>query len=142
MIRVDESNYGIDLNAGYRYYDKFKNDGSATRISFIDEIDPAYFADVIGFGVDHAIETLNIPLANEVFLNNTGMWLFNDDEEFKVTWDFESKRTDFKYRKLVSSLLKIEYMKDNTLVDEAHIADFTTYEQALDFIMDYVQKYI
>lgn len=141
---VNESDYGINYNARYRFYDVFKNDGSAVNISFTDEIDPAYFSDVITYGIDTAIETLGLPFAVETFLNNAGLYIFRVEvegyeEEFKVTWHFEWKKNDFGFKNITSSELRIEYRKDGETLDAVKSYDFEIYKQALDFVMNYVQ---
>lgn len=140
MIIVNESNYGIDYNARYRFYDVFKNNGSAVNISFTDEIDPVYFREVVGFGIDMAIKSLGIPFDTERFSRHIDIFRVEEyEEEFKVTWNFEWKKNDFGFINITSSELRIEYRKDGETLDAVKSYDFETYKQALDFVMNYVQ---
>lgn len=140
MIIVNESNYGINYNARYRFYDVFKNDGSAVNISFTDEIDPAYFREVIGFGIDMAIKSLGIPFDTERFSRYIDIFRVEEYEEtFKVNWDFEYSINAFGKRIVTASWVRVTYSKENETLDAVNSYDFETYEQALDFIMNYVQ---
>lgn len=137
MIIVNESNYGID-KLGYRFQDAHERDGSYITVYFTDKIDPAYFGDMILFGTDKAIEALNLPFGTE---GNYGrMYIFDDNgNEFKVSWNFEWKKNDFGFINVTSSELRIEYRKDGEWLDTVNSYDFKTYEQAVDFVMNYVQ---
>lgn len=136
-LNLCENKYGID-KLGYRFQDVHARDGSYITVYFTDKIDPAYFSDMILFGIDKAIEALNLPLGTEG--NYGGMYIFDDNEnEFKVTWHFEWKKNDFGFINVTSSELRIEYRKDGEWLDAVNSYDFKTYEQAVDFIMNYVQ---
>ena len=144
-LNLYENKYGIDTNADYRYYDKQKRDGSSIYIAFKDKINPIYFCDVMDYGLSKAVENLGIPFAIESFLNDAGLYIFeryNSGEEFKVTWHFEYNR-DYGFITVTSSQLRVDYYKDSTENNEPQDAkvvyDIKTYEQALDFVMNYVQ---
>lgn len=137
---VNESDYGINYNARYRFYDVFKNDGSAVNISFTDEIDPAYFREVVGFGIDMAIKSLGIPFDTERFSRHIDIFRVEEyEEQFKVDWDFDYKRNSYGERIVTDSWIRVTYSKENETLDANRIYDIKTYEQAVDFVMNYVQ---
>lgn len=140
---VNENDYGINYNARYRFYDVFKNDGSAVNISFTDEIDPAYFREVIGFGIDMAIKSLGIPFDTERFSRYIDIFRVEEYEEtFKVDWDFDYTSNSYGKRIVRNSWIRVTYSKENETLDAVNSYDFETYEQALDFVMNYVQDII
>ena len=117
-------------NVAYRYYDYY-NPPSSVNIAFSDKIRPGYIRDVLSYGVHLIVtEELNIPQYDNIEDSGRGFWIFNgNDQDFKVTWEFEGNKP---------YSLKIGYYEDDNLLDTKVLYDYTTYEEALDFIQNYV----
>lgn len=114
----------------YRYYDYF-NPPNSTKIAFSDKIRPAFFRDVLSYGIHLITEDLNIPEYDNVEDCSYGCWIFNGEgKDFKVNWQFDGN-TPFS--------LKIGYYVDNNQLDIKVLYEYTTYEEALDFIQDYMR---
>ena len=139
-LNLYENNYGVNANTRYRFYDYFSNDGSAVNIAFSDEIDPVYFRDVVGFGIDMAIKSLGIPFDTERFSRHIDIFRVGEyEEQFKVDWDFDYTTNSYGERIVRDSWIRVTYSKENETLDASNIYGIETYEQALDFIMNYVQ---
>lgn len=83
---------------------------------------------------------MGIPFATE--LNGRTLYIYRTtdyDEEFKVTWNFDTKHDLNGRRSVMSSVLRIEYYKEGKWLDTTNAYEFTTYAQALDSVMNYVQ---
>ena len=116
-------------NVTYRYYDYF-NPPNSINIAFSDKIRPGFFRDVLSYGAHLITKDLNIPEYDNVEDISYGFWIFNGNgQDFKVTWQFEGNKP---------YSLKIGYYEDNNPLDTKVLYDYTTYEEALDFIQDYM----
>ena len=111
-----------------RYYNYF-NPSEPKRIAFSDRIThAAFFSDVLYRGISQIIDELDIPYDIEVY--GPILHVFNDNEdEFKVSWEFDGN-TPYS--------LKIGYYVNDECLDQQVLYDYTTYEEALDFIQDYM----
>ena len=118
-------------NVAYRYYDYY-NPPNSIKIAFSDKIRPGFFRDVLSYGVHLITEDLNIPEYDNVEDTSYGFWIFNgNNQDFKVTWQFEGNKP---------YSLKIGYYKDDNPLDTKVLYDYTAYEEALDFIQDYMSN--
>lgn len=114
----------------YRYYDYF-NPPNDIKIAFSDKIRLGFFRDVLSYGVHIITEDLNIPEYDNVEDHGHGFWIFSgEDKDFKVNWQFNGN-TPYS--------LTIRYYVDDNELDNKTLYDFTTYEEALDFIQDYMR---
>ncbi len=121
-----------NAHARFRYYNPFQQTWD-TYIAYSDKISdfhPYYFKEVLYHGISQFIKELNIP-DYEVEDDYSHLWIFNGhSEDFKVSWEFQGE-TPFS--------LKIGYYIDNKQVDHTQVLyDYTTYEEALDFIQNYM----
>lgn len=118
-----------NADARYRYYNYF-DPNEPIRIAYSDDIRSAFFKDVLSFGISQIIKELNIPY--DIEANGSAIWIFNgNDEDFKITWQFDGQ-TPFS--------LKISYYENDDQLDIQVLYDYTTYEEALDFIQAYITR--
>lgn len=119
-------------DVSYRYYDPYDPE-QPIRIAFSDRIRKSgYLREVLSYGVHLITEELNIPQYDNVEDTSYGFWIFNGkDEDFKVTWQFDGNKP---------FSLKIGYYVNNECLDQQVLYEYTTYEEALDFIQNYMTK--
>lgn len=121
-----------NADVAYRYYNPFNQ--SYTNIAFCDRIShPYYFKEVLDFGISQIIKDMNIPYDIDSSLGSS-LWIFHidgDDGDFKVSWEFEGK-TPYS--------LKIGYYEEDNLLDQQVLYDYTTYEEALNYVQNYITE--
>ena len=125
-----------NANTYYRYYNPFKQNWTTIAYSnTISDFNPYFFKEVLYHGLSQIIKELNMSEYDlEEGLSGTHIWVFNGhDEDFKITWEFEDRKP---------YCLKIGYYVDNNPLDLQVFYDYTTYEEALDFIKDYIENII
>lgn len=112
----------------YRYYNPW-DPNNAIRIAFSDKITkPYFFKTVIEFGISQIIKELIIDYDIESY--SSWLWIFGGNSgDFKVSWELENNTI---YRVLIG------YYVNNNILDQKVLYDIVTYEDALDFIQNYI----
>ena len=124
-----------NANVYYRYHSPFKP-GEYVTIAYANRIvdfHRYFFKEVLYRGISQIIKELNIPYDQEEGLSGTYTWVFDingDDKSFKINWEFEDRNP---------YSLKIGCYDGDVILDLKVLYDFTTYEDALDFIKDYIE---
>ena len=124
-----------NANVYYRYHSPFKP-GEYVTIAYVNRIvdfHRYFFKEVLYKGISQIIKELNIPYDQEEGLSGKYTWVFDineDDKSFKINWEFEGRNP---------YSLKIGCYDGDVILDQKVLYDFTTYEEALDFIKDYIE---